>query len=109
MHRWGAKDSFPYVITIFSAPNYCGSYKNKASVLILKNNNLQLKQYSDTEPPYQLPEGLDLFSWSLPFLAEKVTGMLYQILKQCTSTEMSSMDNIEIPEDLQRLLKADDS
>ena len=40
MHRWGAKDSFPYVITIFSAPNYCGSYKNKASVLILKNNNL---------------------------------------------------------------------
>jgi serine/threonine-protein phosphatase 2B catalytic subunit len=52
MHRWGAKDSFPYVITIFSAPNYCGSYKNKASVLILKNQSLQLKQYADTEPPY---------------------------------------------------------
>ena len=45
MHRWGSKDSFPYVITIFSAPNYCGSYNNKAAVLILKNNNLQLKQY----------------------------------------------------------------
>lgn len=43
MHKWGSKDSFPYVITIFSAPNYCGSYKNKAAVLILKNNNLQLK------------------------------------------------------------------
>lgn len=40
MHKWGSKDSFPYVITIFSAPNYCGSYKNKASVLILENNNL---------------------------------------------------------------------
>lgn len=52
MHRWGAKDSFPYVITIFSAPNYCGSYKNKASVLILRNSSLQLKQYADTEPPY---------------------------------------------------------
>ena len=52
MHRWGAKDSFPYVITIFSAPNYCGSYKNKASVLILKGGSLELKQYSDTEPPY---------------------------------------------------------
>lgn len=36
MHKWGAKDAFPYVITIFSAPNYCGTYKNKASVLILK-------------------------------------------------------------------------
>lgn len=43
MHRWGSKDSFPYVITIFSAPNYCGSYNNKAAVLLLKNNNLQLK------------------------------------------------------------------
>lgn len=56
-----------------------------------------------------MPEGLDLFSWSLPFLAEKVTSMLYQILKQCTPSEMSSMENVEIPEDMQRLLKADDS
>lgn len=104
MHRWGAKDSFPYVITIFSAPNYCGSYKNKASVLILKNNNLQLKQYSDTEPPYQLPEGLDLFSWSLPFLAEKVTSMLYNILKQCSPQELEDGENLEIPDDVQAQL-----
>lgn len=109
MHRWGAKDSFPYVITIFSAPNYCGSYKNKASVLILKNNNLQLKQYSDSEPPYQLPEGLDLFSWSLPFLAEKVTSMLYNILKQCSPAELKSMDAVDIPEEMKHLLQTDDS
>ena len=105
MHRWGAKDSFPYVITIFSAPNYCGSYKNKASVLILKNNNLQLKQYADTEPPYQLPEGLDLFSWSLPFLAEKVTSMLYNILKQCSPAELEAMDDQEIPEEVKQRLQ----
>ena len=109
MHRWGAKDSFPYVITIFSAPNYCGSYKNKASVLILRNNNLQLKQYSDSEPPYQLPEGLDLFSWSLPFLAEKVTSMLYNILKQCTPAELKNMDTIDLPEDMKKLLKTDEN
>ena len=100
MHRWGAKDSFPYVITIFSAPNYCGSYKNKASVLILRGGSLQLKQYSDTQPPYQLPEGLDLFSWSLPFLAEKVTSMLYHLVKRCTSEEMQAMEDEEIPEEL---------
>ena len=92
MHKWGNKDSFPYVITIFSAPNYCGSYKNKASVLILKNNNLQLKQYQDTEPPYHLPDGLDLFSWSLPFLAEKITSMLYSILRQCNDAELADID-----------------
>ena len=101
MHRWGAKDSFPYVITIFSAPNYCGSYKNKASVLILKNASLQLKQYADTEPPYQLPDGLDLFSWSLPFLAEKVTGMLYSILKQCTPAELADLEEGQVNEKLE--------
>ena len=95
MHKWGSRDSFPYVITIFSAPNYCGSYKNKASVLILKNNNLQLKQYQDTEPPYQLPDGLDLFSWSLPFLSEKVVSMLYCILKQCSPAELAEGEDAE--------------
>lgn len=88
MHKWGSKDSFPYVITIFSAPNYCGSYNNKAAVLILKNNNLQLKQYQESEAPYRLPDKLDLISWSMPFLAEKITGMLYTILKNCTPAEL---------------------
>ena len=105
MHRWGAKESFPYVITIFSAPNYCGSYKNKASVLILKGGSLQLKQYSDTQPRYQLPDGLDLFSWSLPFLAEKVTSMLYQLLRQCSPAELEDETmNAEIPEELRAML-----
>jgi len=44
-----------------------------------------LKQYTETEAPYRLPDGLDLFKWSFPFLAEKISGMLYQILKQCTN------------------------
>jgi serine/threonine-protein phosphatase 2B catalytic subunit len=107
MHKWGNKDSFPYVITIFSAPNYCGSYKNKASVLILKNNNLQLKQYQDTEPPYHLPDGLDLFSWSLPFLAEKITSMLYSILRQCNDAELKGIE--EEGEETQKVLQDESS
>lgn len=43
MHNWGTKSQFPYVVTVFSAPNYCGSYDNKAAVLVLKNNNLHVK------------------------------------------------------------------
>jgi serine/threonine-protein phosphatase 2B catalytic subunit len=77
MHKWGSKDSFPYVITIFSAPNYCGSYNNKAAVLILKQNNLQLKQYQEFEAPYRLPDNLNLISWSMPFLVEKMVAMFY--------------------------------
>ena len=36
---------------------------------------------------------MDLFSWSLPFLAEKVTSMLYGILKQCTPAELADKDD----------------
>lgn len=82
MHRWDGPQSFPYVITIFSAPNYCGSYENKASVLIIDKGNLSLKQYEESEPPYRLPDNMDVFTWSLPFLAEKVTNMLYNLIKR---------------------------
>jgi serine/threonine-protein phosphatase 2B catalytic subunit len=82
MHRWDGPASFPYVITIFSAPNYCGYYENKASVLIIDKGNLSLKQYDETEPPYRLPDNMDVFSWSMPFLAEKVISMLYTIVKR---------------------------
>jgi serine/threonine-protein phosphatase 2B catalytic subunit len=70
------------VITIFSAPNYCGYYENKASVLIIDKGNLSLKQYEETEPPYRLPDNMDVFAWSVPFLAEKVTNMLFNLLKK---------------------------
>ena len=94
MHRWGNKESFPYVITIFSAPNYCGYYDNKGSILILDEGNLQLKQYTESDPPYRLPDGLNVFSWSLPFLAEKVSSMLYTIVRKCT--EMDDDDKEEV-------------
>lgn len=82
MHRWDGPQSFPYVITIFSAPNYCGSYENKAAVLIVDKGNLSLKQYEESDQPYRLPDNLDVFTWSMPFLAEKVTSMLLNVIKQ---------------------------
>ena len=102
MHRWDGPQSFPYVITIFSAPNYCGYYENKASVLIIDRGNLSLKQYDETEPPYRLPDNLDVFSWSVPFLAEKVTNMLFHIMKR--GGIESAEDNVEI----EKILKTDE-
>ena len=103
MHKWGSQDSFPYVITIFSAPNYCGSYNNKAAVLILKNNNLQLKQYQESEAPYRLPDNLNLISWSMPFLAEKITGMLYHILRNCTPAELRDDTEVDLQQKVSEL------
>ena len=90
MHRWDGPQS------------YCGYYENKASVLIIDRGNLSLKQYEETEPPYRLPDNLDVFSWSVPFLAEKVTNMLYNILKK------GGIDAIEENGEIEKILKRDD-
>jgi len=92
MHRWDGPASFPYVITIFSAPNYCGYYENKASVLIIDKGNLSLKQYDESETPYRLPDNMDVFSWSMPFLAEKVVAMLFTIVSRGVDDDDDDVD-----------------
>ena len=40
---WKSKNiQFPQVVTIFSAPNYCGYYANKGAIGKLENNDLKI-------------------------------------------------------------------
>lgn len=80
MHRCGGNNAFPSVITVFSAPNYCGSYNNKGAVIVIENERMNIKQYKDVDHPFHLPGDIDLFTWSMPFLAEKITDMLFNII-----------------------------
>lgn len=82
MHRWGGSEAFPSVITVFSAPNYCGSYKNKGAVILIEDQKMNIKQYKDVAQPFNLPQGMDLFSWSLPFLADKLGEMMENIMNR---------------------------
>ena len=82
MHRWGGKEAFPSVITVFSAPNYCHTYKNKGAVILIENDKMNIKQYKDVAEPFNLPNNLDLFSWSLPFLVDKIGEMLDYLMKK---------------------------
>jgi len=48
----------------------------------MEEGNLSLKQYEESEVPYRLPDNMDIFTWSVPFLVEKVISMIYQIVQK---------------------------
>ena len=101
MHKWKGEDEFPSVITVFSAPNYCGIYNNRGAVLMLEAGNIKISQFSGVEAPHKLPGGLNLIQWSMPFVLEKVTDMLWYLTSQCTKFELKKIeDNTELAEDL---------
>jgi serine/threonine-protein phosphatase 2B catalytic subunit len=93
MQMINEQTQIPRVITIFSAPNYCDVYKNKGACLKFDDELLNIRQFVSSPHPYYLPNFMDVFTWSLPFVAEKVTDMLYSILSYENQTNLESHSN----------------
>lgn len=87
LYKKSANTGFPTVICIFSAPNYCDVYNNKGAIIRFQNNLMNIRQFNASVHPYYLPNFMNAFTWSLPFVAEKVTEMLLTIWHICDDAE----------------------
>ncbi|KAI3382093.1 hypothetical protein SNEBB_006367 [Seison nebaliae] len=93
MKKQFARTQFPSMITLFSAPNYCDAYKNKGAFLKYVDKVLHVYQFNCVPHPFYLPNMMDVFNWSLPFVFEKVTNILLALFTFGDDEEITDGQN----------------
>ena len=95
MHLWNGEEEFPPVITVFSAPNYCGTYENRAGIIISEGEEIDIKVFTEkANKPYLLPNQprVDAFTF---FHEEIVAFALNQLYRICRNAAACLDDNLD--------------
>lgn len=90
-----ASTGFPTVITIFSAPNYLDTYNNSGAIACYNKGEFNIRQFSNSPHPYCLPNFADAFSWSLPFVTQKVKELIIGLLKLADIDDDDDDDDVD--------------
>eukprot|EP01087_Luapelamoeba_hula_P012820 TRINITY_DN3618_c0_g1_i1.p1 TRINITY_DN3618_c0_g1~~TRINITY_DN3618_c0_g1_i1.p1 ORF type:complete len:864 (-),score=206.06 TRINITY_DN3618_c0_g1_i1:61-2652(-) len=88
-----ASGGCPPVITVFSAPNYCDMYQNKAAYLQVENAGYTFKQIAWTEHPAYLPNFSNGIAFSLPVVLEQFAAFCLEFLKKTDEEEEEQRTN----------------
>jgi len=97
------KSGFPVLISLFSAPNYCNHYQNRAAVLLLDQKTFAFRQFKSSPAPYILPNYMNVFTWSMPFIVARVSELILAIYKVLDEDEENELTKTEIQKRLQKM------
>ncbi len=113
----------PMVLTVFSAPNYCGTYENKGAFLTVFalsptpqprlqsiSDGLTVAQIGWVDAPFALPGGGNILQLTVPILAECIFGVFLAVMEmfQDEVEETSQSATVEIGLDPEEEKKAEE-
>ena len=99
-YHWG-NSIFPVLITVFSAPNYCGHHGNKGSILKLCGNEIQIMQYWCTDKKELSMDFPDAFIATQKVLQDSLNEICNHVQRKILKTLKHSSEE-QIDPTLQR-------